>query len=481
MPFGASGSLRTALLAIMCALAVTILLAGPAGANFSASEHSMNTEEATKQLEGIEVGVPPGNPERVFKVQDGGALGGRPKAVVSADFNGDGQDDLAAAVHNRFGPREASSQPDGVAVLLSAPDGSYRRPANYALGAAERHTGTSVVPDPLAAVGETAVADLTVADVNGDGAPDLVAANRGSDSVSVLVNTGTGAFAAGPRGRAWTSQTGAVTSSARYPTGTDPVAVAAADVDGDSDQDVVTANRGSDDVSVLLNDGAGRYATTPSSSPYSVGTDFEAVVFADLDGQDHADVVTANGGDDTVTVLPNQGDGTYPTDGGNTQSVGTDPAGLAAADLDGQHHDDVVTANRGSDDVSVLLSDASGALSPEADSPYEVDGNSLNDAKPVAVAAAQVGSPGSAANDGDFDLATANSASNDVSVLLHDGTLDDGDTGFSQEPNSPYQVGYAPVSLTAGDFDPQAGSDIDPDLATPNTSSESLTLLHNTP
>jgi hypothetical protein len=75
-----------------------------------------------------------------------------------------------------------------------------------------------------------------VADVDGDGFPDLVTANADSDSVSVLLGQGDGTFQ----------------PEQRFAVGRDPWAVVVADLNGDGVPDLVTANLGSASVSVLL-------------------------------------------------------------------------------------------------------------------------------------------------------------------------------------------------------------------------------------
>ena len=76
---------------------------------------------------------------------------------------------------------------------------------------------------------------VAVADLNGDGAPDIVTASAISSDVSVLLGNGDGSFQA----------------QQRFAAGDVPTLVAVADLNGDGDPDIVTAN-GSGDVSVLL-------------------------------------------------------------------------------------------------------------------------------------------------------------------------------------------------------------------------------------
>ncbi|CAF5157015.1 unnamed protein product, partial [Rotaria magnacalcarata] len=88
----------------------------------------------------------------------------------------------------------------------------------------------------------------------------MIVANYGSNTASVLLNIGNGTFAA----------------QKTYSTGTEPVEVTAADVNGDGKPDIIVANYGSNNVGVFLNIGNGTfsaqatYSTGSSSGPYYV-------------------------------------------------------------------------------------------------------------------------------------------------------------------------------------------------------------------
>src|SRR5207245_6910602 len=107
-------------------------------------------------------------------------------------------------------------------------------------------------------VGAPAVS-YAVVNFTGDGTPDLAAANQGSNTVSVLLGNGDGAFQA-----ALTFDTG----------GSRPVSVAVGDFNGDGTPDLAVANQGSNTVSVLLGNGDGTFrapvALAVGSSPVSV-------------------------------------------------------------------------------------------------------------------------------------------------------------------------------------------------------------------
>jgi hypothetical protein len=90
----------------------------------------------------------------------------------------------------------------------------------------------------------TATTSLAIADLNGDGKPDLATANAdGADAASVLLNKGDGSF----------------TAARDYPTGRMPDSVVIGDLNGDNKLDVATANFEQSSVSVLVNE-SGRCA-----------------------------------------------------------------------------------------------------------------------------------------------------------------------------------------------------------------------------
>ena len=79
-----------------------------------------------------------------------------------------------------------------------------------------------------------------LADLNGDGIPDLIVPNTGGNNVLVYPGLPGGGF--GP----------ALNDGNGFPTGTNPVAVIVANLNGRPD--LIVANKGSNDVSILLNE-----------------------------------------------------------------------------------------------------------------------------------------------------------------------------------------------------------------------------------
>ncbi len=137
---------------------------------------------------------------------------------------------------------------------------------------------------------------VAVADLTGDGRPDLIVANYSSNTVSVLLNT-----------TAPGATTPSFAAQQTFATGNKPESVAAADVNGDGRPDLIVANGAASTVSVLLNTTAPG-ASTPSfaaQQTFATGSDPASVAVADLTGDGRPDLIVANEVSNTVSVLLN--------------------------------------------------------------------------------------------------------------------------------------------------------------------------------
>ncbi|MBF0401952.1 MAG: FG-GAP repeat protein [Magnetococcales bacterium] len=295
-----------------------------------------------------------GNGDGTFQTALAIGVGTQPNGVTTADFNGDGKADILA---ENFG--------DGtVSVLLGNGDGSFQARTDISVGNS---------PESVKA-----------ADVNGDGKADILASNGGDNTVSVLLGNGDGTFQA----------------KVDYGTGVYPVSLATADVNGDGKWDLLTANMNSNTVSVLLGNGDGTFQTMLS---YGAGVNPRAITSADVNGDGKADILVTNFGGDTVSVLLGNGDGTFLTK--VDYNTGGQPNAIGTMDLDGNGTIDVLTANYGSNTLSVLLGNGDGTLQSKVDYSVAV--------QPFAVATADVN------GDGKFDALLSNAGSDTVSVLVN--------------------------------------------------------------
>ena len=155
---------------------------------------------------------------------------------------------------------------------------------------------------------------VAAGDFNGDGARDLAVTTNTPDKIGILLNNGTGVFAA--------------PINILVPNGAGPGAIIAADLDGDHDIDLAVAYQNFGQVQVFLNNGTGFTA----GAIYAVGANPRGLLAAHLNADSAIDLAVANSDSNTVSVLLNDGSGGFTV---NTFPVGTDPRSLAAGDITG--------------------------------------------------------------------------------------------------------------------------------------------------
>ena len=234
-----------------------------------------------------------------------------------------------------------------------------------------------------------------------------------------------------------------------FAVGTAPQSIATGDFNGDGKLDLVTANSGANTITVLLGNGSGKF-TTAAGSPFSVGATPVFVAVGDFNGDGHADIVTANSADNTVTILLGNGSGAFTPASGSPFAVGSSPQSVAVGDFNADGRQDLVIANSSANTVTVLLGNGVGGFAPASNSPFATG------ASPIFVAVRGL------------NILTANSSDNTVTELLGDGL-----GGFTQSLRSPIPVGAKPIAVATADFN----GDGVPDLVTANSGGNSVTVL----
>ena len=278
-------------------------------------------------------------------------------------------------------------------------------------------------------------------DFNRDGTPDLVAAAENTDRIVRLQGDGTGAFSAGTP----------------FVTGNAPRGLAAADFDGDGDLDVATANAGAATVTIVFGNGAGLFAAGSNPST-GVGTMPVAVAVADFDTDGDVDIATANTTTSNVSILLNNGLGTFAPALGSPFAAGSGPRDIEVGDFDEDAVPDLVVAAQNDDEVLIMLGTGTGTF-PTVDTTINLGVT----ANPLAVAVADFD------RDGDQDVAASNSGDSELAVLLGDGT--------GGLPGTPalYSTPAGPNALVASDLD----DDGDEDIAVTHGAGAASVMLNN--
>ena len=266
---------------------------------------------------------------------------------------------------------------------------------------------------------------IAVADLNGDGKPDLVLATTGAFTVDVLLGNGNGTFQA----------------AQNFGAGGVPESVVAGDLNGDGKTDLVVTDPQNNSLGVLLGNGDGTFQTVQL---IAVGSTPDHLALGDFNGDGKTDVAVTDyvNFQNDVSVLLGNGDGTFQApqnfpEGHN----GNDIDALAVGDFNGDGKTDVVVALTST--VTELLGNGDGTLQAAQDIEPSVGDSALG----LAV--------GDVNGDGKADVIVANPEGRSATVLLGNG---DGTFQTAQD----YGVGASPVAVVIGDFN----GDGKPDLAT---------------
>ena len=263
---------------------------------------------------------------------------------------------------------------------------------------------------------------MAVGDFNGDGNPDLAIVDSGTRTGNILLGNGIGGFTAGPT----------------FPTGSFAVWVAVGDFNGDGKQDLAVANAGDNTVSILLGNGSGGFSLL--GSPIMVGTTPSSIAVADFNRDGKADLAVANDSGSSVTVLLGNGDGTFAAATGSPVSVGSQPIWVGTGDFNGDGIPDLVVANFGVNNVTVLLGNGNGS--------FNTPGTTL-----AAGTGPQGGVVGDFNGDGEMDFAVANGGSGNITVFFGNGS----GTSFT---TLTVGVGTNPDSIAVGDFNGDGNLDL---------------------
>lgn len=277
---------------------------------------------------------------------------------------------------------------------------------------------------------------IAVADLNHDGNPDIVVANAGSENsdsgtIAVFLGDGLGGFRPAPR--------------SPFPAGHLPNDIAIGDMNGDGNLDLVVANHQSPYLRIFLGDGHGTFHLAPGS-PVDVHSypHPHGVVVGDFNSDGKLDAATDSWGNNQIEILFGDGTGRLRTPGTFFPTGQRPYERLRTADFNHDGHADIVTTNLDDSTVSILLGDGRGNFRNAPDSPFPAG------AKPWQIAVDDLN------GDGNADLIVipyqrdiTAPDQNGVTVLFGDGA-----GRFKPMPGSPLPLGdcRGPNSVGAGNL-----------------------------
>jgi hypothetical protein len=303
------------------------------------------------------VGVLLGNGDGTFQAETQIYISSQPISVTIADVNKDGKLDLVVGV---VSAGAVNSGP--FAVLLGTGGGSFAGPifASNGNGLSDQN-GYSV----------------SVADVNGDGIPDVLCAGTDASggTAQIYIGKGDGTFTAGQALNTTDIATGVF-----------------ADITGDGCPDAIIATIDSL-VYVFPGDCHGKFDDTTNLQLYGMGDPVYGLAVADINGDGKPDLVTGGFPFDPgigagalagnlLGVRLNDGTGHL---GALTVYAG-DPGmfSLVVADLKGNGFPEVVTANQDFNSVSVYQNDGSGGFgAPSGGYIGYLNGSTVGTANPM--------------------------------------------------------------------------------------------------
>jgi Flp pilus assembly secretin CpaC len=273
-------------------------------------------------------------------------VGNNPVALAAKDFNGDGLPDIAVA----------NQKDNSISILLNNNKGNFTQPSTSPILLGKNETGPAAIASAVLRASTTAVPTP---------AADLVIANSSSNTVSVLLGNGDGAF---------TEATGSP-----FATGKQPSAIVIADFNGDGNLDFAVANKGDNSISVFEGNGSGGFTPFPKS-PFVLpnivaGTETGpvAMVTANFRNRSKPDLAVVNEISNSISILLSNGDNTF--DGtffeatNSPITVGKTPVAIAAGDFNGDAVPDLAVVNQADNSVTILLSNGDGTFSAATGSP----------------------------------------------------------------------------------------------------------------
>lgn len=269
---------------------------------------------------------------------------------------------------------------------------------------------------------------IIVADLDNDTNLDIVTANCDGDTLSVLLASSDGTF----------------TDDITYPIdeySSCPVCVSTADFNNDGVLDLVSADYNSATISIFLGNGNGTFqdCTTMSTKGYSPNW----LIVEDLNKDKLQDIVFVSSEYSAIGVFLSSTNGSFGDIELYSYNIHTGPTSLVTVDVNKDNNPDIIIVNADYPSITIFYGDAGGQFAAQENIDLEVVSNSLSIAT------------GDFNNDGEMDVVTTNSGTDDISVLLlYYQTI------FGKQLTYHQESGAHPSSVTMADFDNDQQMDI---------------------
>ncbi len=184
--------------------------------------------------------------------------------------------------------------------------------------------------------------DTALHDLNGDGSSDYLVTDQANNTLNVYIGSDFG-------------------SQQVYPTGTQPVAMAIGDFNGDAAPDVATANRSGHSVSVFWNTGGGILTSHNYAANGKAPVDIDSGDF-DRDGRTDLAVAYADNTTKSISLWKAQTDGSFVPASAQKVFFQGNPSAVLAENIDAQNGTDAIVGFANFHKLAVCVSDAAGTL-----------------------------------------------------------------------------------------------------------------------
>lgn len=347
-----------------------------------------------------------------------------------------------------YGDMDLDGKPDMIVAEKPASTISYvtiYRNTSVASGAITFATGVTY------AVGSN-IRNVTVGDLNQDGKLDIACLNRTDGTVSVLINTSTAAGVVN-----FNSPVSYLVSSGGGGSG---IAIGDLNKDGKPDIAVATGNAtNTDSIAVLqnLNVSSGAAFTSGSFAPYVSyfsGNTIEGLAMGDIDGDSFPDIVSSNTGNNNLSVFRNTSTagGTISFAARVTAAAGTNPFNISIGDINADGKLDITVGNNNlSGSISVIQNNSvPGTISLASQVAFLVGANTnARDADIVDVN-----------GDGKLDFISAGGNNDQVKVFLNSAGSGTINSGFFTAADTFFlPLAYAPRDVAAIDLNADGKTD----------------------